>query len=159
MTWAVVRTRPAVADPRRLDRQTTERIRRAVRRLADESTDDAARLQGVSPPEWRLRVGDWRVRFAHDFKSRTPQLLRVRHRARSVPRMRGMRGGFAVGAGGSTGTLAEDEVEYAAHDDAGGAGGDDPEAQLGAGAGRELREPDEQRGERHQPHDDERGVP
>jgi hypothetical protein len=30
---------------------------------------DVKRLQGLDPPEWRLRVGEWRIRFAYDFGS------------------------------------------------------------------------------------------
>lgn len=80
MTWGVAWTRPAVTDLRRIDRGTAKRIRLAVRQLAEESHGDVARLQGVAPPEWRLRVGDWRVRFTYDFDARTIHVLRVRHR-------------------------------------------------------------------------------
>ncbi|MGH2364391.1 MAG: type II toxin-antitoxin system RelE family toxin [Chloroflexota bacterium] len=80
MSWTVVWTRPAVDDLRRLDRSAAERVRRAVRRLAEEHSGDVTRLQGVVPPEWRLRVGDWRVRFGYDFEAQTIQILRVRHR-------------------------------------------------------------------------------
>jgi len=51
-----------------------------MRRLAEENLGDVTRLQGALPPEWRLSVGDWRVRFAYDFDARTIQVLRVRHR-------------------------------------------------------------------------------
>jgi len=36
------------------------------------------RLQGIDPPEYRLRVGDYRVRFHLD--DATVQVLRVRNR-------------------------------------------------------------------------------
>lgn len=81
MSWAVTWTRPAVADLRRLDRSTAERVRTAVRRLAGEQHGDVTRLQGVVPPEWRLRVGDWQVRFAYHFDAGTIQVLRARHRS------------------------------------------------------------------------------
>ena len=80
VSWAVVWTRLAVTDLRHLDRRTAERIRHSLRRLAEENLGDVTRLQGAVPPEWRLRVGDWRVRFAYDFDARTIQVLRVRHR-------------------------------------------------------------------------------
>lgn len=80
MSWDVVWTRPAVTDLRRLGRPTAERVRHAVRRLVEEDYGDVTRLQGVVPPEWRLRVGDWRVRFAYDFDTQTIHVLRVRHR-------------------------------------------------------------------------------
>ena len=80
MSWAVVWTRPAVTDLKRLDRPNAERIRSAVRRLAEEGLGDVTRLHGLVPPEWRLRVRDWRVRFAYDLDAQTIQVLRVRHR-------------------------------------------------------------------------------
>jgi len=85
VTWAIVWTRPAVTDLRRIDRVMAERVRRAIRRLAEGNLGEVTRLQGASPPEWRFRVGDWRDRFAYNFDTRTievlrPKVLRVRHR-------------------------------------------------------------------------------
>jgi mRNA interferase RelE/StbE len=48
----------------------------ALARLADTSQGDVTRLQGVSD-EWRLRVGDWRVRFRYDHTARTLVVLRI----------------------------------------------------------------------------------
>jgi mRNA-degrading endonuclease RelE of RelBE toxin-antitoxin system len=39
---------------------------------------DVKRLQGIQPPEFRLRVGDYRVRF-RDFES-TVEIISVKHR-------------------------------------------------------------------------------
>lgn len=61
LEWAPAAER----DVRRLDHQTRERIRQAVYRLADTGLGDVVRLRGVAR-EWRLRVGDWRVRFTED---------------------------------------------------------------------------------------------
>jgi len=36
------------------------------------------KLQGINPPEYRLRAGDWRVRFQLD--AETVRVLRVRNR-------------------------------------------------------------------------------
>jgi mRNA-degrading endonuclease RelE of RelBE toxin-antitoxin system len=49
---------------KRLDRPTRERIREAVYRLAETGHGDVVKLH---EPEtgFRLRVGDWRVRFEH----------------------------------------------------------------------------------------------
>jgi mRNA-degrading endonuclease RelE of RelBE toxin-antitoxin system len=49
-----------------LDRQVAARIESAVQRLADTEQGDVRRLRAEVPPQWRLRVGDWRVRFAFD---------------------------------------------------------------------------------------------
>ena len=54
-----------------------------MRRLAETNQGDVTRLQGVTPPEWRLRIGDWRVRFAYDFGAQTITVLRVFPRGRA----------------------------------------------------------------------------
>lgn len=69
----------AVGDLRRLDRQIAQRIRNAVRRLAETGHGDVKRLQGVEN-EWRLRVGDWRVRFTFDYAANKIYVLHVRPR-------------------------------------------------------------------------------
>jgi mRNA-degrading endonuclease RelE of RelBE toxin-antitoxin system len=50
----------------RLDRPTRARIVATVLRLAETSQGDVLKLAGKQPPEYRLRVGGWRVRFAWD---------------------------------------------------------------------------------------------
>ena len=43
-------------------------------------------MSGVFPPvktQWRLRVGDYRVRFIPGYESRTKQVLRVLHRSQA----------------------------------------------------------------------------
>ena len=49
---------------------------RQIRR--DRRAGDVKRLQKIDPPEFRLRVGDWRVRFHQDRK--IIRILRVLHR-------------------------------------------------------------------------------
>ncbi len=77
MRWTIDWTDNARRDLRRLDRQMAQRAIAAVERLAATGQGDVTRLQGVEPPEWRLRVGDWRVRFAYDFGSSAIHVLRV----------------------------------------------------------------------------------
>jgi mRNA-degrading endonuclease RelE of RelBE toxin-antitoxin system len=60
---------------RRLDRSLRERIHSAVNRYASEGYGDVKRLKGSD--EYRLRVGDWRVRFALDVGERKMSILRV----------------------------------------------------------------------------------
>jgi mRNA interferase RelE/StbE len=55
----------ARADVRRLDQKTAMRIFEALRRFAATSTGDVKKLQGEEA-EYRLRVGDYRVRFNED---------------------------------------------------------------------------------------------
>lgn len=46
-----------------LDKGIARRIQRAVERFAETETGNIKRLQGIDPPEYRLRTGEWRVRF------------------------------------------------------------------------------------------------
>ena len=57
----------------RLSRPDRERIRRAIDALPD---GDVRPLTGI-PREWRLRVGDWRVRFERDDDRRVIDVLLV----------------------------------------------------------------------------------
>lgn len=55
----------AQRDIKRLDRQVVQRVIAALDRLCiDPPVGDVVKLTGSE--EWRLRVGDWRVRFARD---------------------------------------------------------------------------------------------
>jgi mRNA-degrading endonuclease RelE of RelBE toxin-antitoxin system len=44
---------------------------------------DVVRLQAISPPEYRLRVGDWRVRFRPEMHERIVYVLRVLPRGKA----------------------------------------------------------------------------
>jgi mRNA interferase RelE/StbE len=52
------------------------RILEALTRLADTDQGDVRRLQSRAD-EWRLRMGDWRVRFRYDHSTRTLEVLRI----------------------------------------------------------------------------------
>ena len=68
---------PASSDDlERLDRRTQERIRQAVYRLAETNQGDVQRLHGRER-EWRLRVGQWRIRFAFDDEKGSILIFRV----------------------------------------------------------------------------------
>ena len=82
MTWTVEITAPARRDLRRLDRQVAARVIEAIERLATTGQGNTIRLQGSSN-EWRLRVGDWRVRFEQDRTTMTIRILRVLPRGRA----------------------------------------------------------------------------
>ena len=75
---AVEWTETALEDMAALDKGIAHRIKQAVERFADTGAGNVKRLQGIDPPEYRLRVGDYRVRFhlGHE----TVQVLRVRNR-------------------------------------------------------------------------------
>jgi mRNA-degrading endonuclease RelE of RelBE toxin-antitoxin system len=54
------------------------RVKQAVERFAETGSGNVKRLQGINPPEYRLRVGDYRVRFYQE--EETVRVLRVRNR-------------------------------------------------------------------------------
>lgn len=61
-----------------LDKALARRVKNSVERFAETGGGNVKKLQGIDPPEYRLRVGDWRVRF-EQYKE-TMRVLRVRHR-------------------------------------------------------------------------------
>jgi mRNA interferase RelE/StbE len=84
--WRVVVDDRARKDLRRIDPPTRQRILRAIARLAQgaELTGDIKRLQGSH--EYRLRVGDWRVRFERDDQRLIITIVRVLPRGRAYDR-------------------------------------------------------------------------
>lgn len=79
MIWEVVLTDAAMRDLRRMDKKVAERVIRALERPAETGHGDVARLT-ADDLEWRLRVGDWRVRFVFDYETHTITVLHIRHR-------------------------------------------------------------------------------
>ena len=71
-------TDQAKADLRTIDQTTALRILHVVARSLATGEGDVKRLQDVEPPELRLRVGDYRVRF-HDLGD-SIVVLAVKHR-------------------------------------------------------------------------------
>ncbi len=61
-----------------IDKGIARRVKQAVERFADTGAGNVKKLQGIDPPEYRLRVGDYRVRFHLD--DETIRMLRVKHR-------------------------------------------------------------------------------
>ncbi len=72
MDWA------ALTDMASLDKGVARRVKQSVERFAEIGAGNIKRLQGMVPPEFRLRVGDYRVRFQTD--GVTVTVLRVRNR-------------------------------------------------------------------------------
>lgn len=71
-------TEPALEDMAALEKEIARRVRRAVERLAETDAGNVRKLQGIEPPQYRLRVGDWRVRFRYGDDA--IRILRVRNR-------------------------------------------------------------------------------
>lgn len=84
--WRVIFSTSARKDLKRIDRPSRERIVRAIDRLAQnaELTGDIKRL--TESPEYRLRVGDWRVRFLRDGDRLVITIVRVLPRGRAYER-------------------------------------------------------------------------
>lgn len=83
MRWRVAWTERALRDADRIDPKIRQRISAALDRYAADEHGDVVRLEAVNPPEWRLRVGDWRLRFRRDTEARTLYVLRVLPRGKA----------------------------------------------------------------------------
>lgn len=68
----------AKADVRAIDQATAMRILRAISRFLETGYGDVIRLQGIDPPEHRLRIGEYRVRF-HDL-GKSIHIISVKNR-------------------------------------------------------------------------------
>lgn len=76
-------TDTALDDMAALDKHIARRVKQAVERFADTGAGNVTRLQSIDPPEYRLRVGDHRVRF-HNGRHRPPESITPIPRA--IPR-------------------------------------------------------------------------
>lgn len=63
---------------RAIDQSTALRILHALARYLETGEGDVKRLQDIEPPEFRLRVGDYRLRF--HLHGDTVRVTAVRHR-------------------------------------------------------------------------------
>jgi mRNA interferase RelE/StbE len=84
--WRVEFTPRASKDIRRLDRPVQQRITEALDRLTEgpQLKGDIKRLAGSE--EYRLRVGDWRIRFRLDGNRLIVIVVRVLPRGRAYER-------------------------------------------------------------------------
>jgi mRNA interferase RelE/StbE len=74
----IVWTDLAKADLRAIDQSAALRILHAMARYIATGEGDVKRLQEIEPPEFRLRVGDSRIRF-HDLGD-SIEVLAAKHR-------------------------------------------------------------------------------
>ncbi|HYO46531.1 MAG TPA: type II toxin-antitoxin system RelE/ParE family toxin [Gemmatimonadota bacterium] len=91
----------AIKDLKRLPKRDSRRVMDAVERFARTNDGDVQQLTDVDPPEHRLRVGDYRVRFNLDRPGRILTVLRVlprdkAYRVREVQDSYGTREGILV---------------------------------------------------------------
>lgn len=73
----VVFTGRARRELKRLDSSVRDRIIAGLNRLAETGHGDVSKLTDVDPPEYRLRIGGYRVRFARDAAAGVLTVLRV----------------------------------------------------------------------------------
>ena len=99
-------TRQARSDLKKLSKQDSDRVQRAVERLAVSGLGDIEYLKGFDPPEYRLRVGDWRVRYR--LENDSMPIVRVLHR----------RGAYRKSALARQGMLDADDFEEIADSEA-----------------------------------------
>ncbi len=78
MSKKIVWSDRAKANLRAIEQAAALRILHALARMLATGEGDVKRLQDVEPPEFRLRVGDYRVRF-REFDD-TTEILSVKHR-------------------------------------------------------------------------------
>jgi mRNA interferase RelE/StbE len=85
-SWSVSFAGRADKDMDRLDPPVRQRVTDGIERLADDDdpSTDVRKLKGSD--ELRLRVGDWRVRFERDAKTRKITILRVLARGKAYKR-------------------------------------------------------------------------
>ena len=76
---------PVERDLARLQPQIADRIVRAIEQYALTGIGDVTRLRGPGD-EYRLRVGDWRVRFVDEPERHRLIILRVLPRGRAYQR-------------------------------------------------------------------------
>lgn len=69
----------AKADIRAIPQPIAMNILVAIHRLAETGAGNIKKLQGIDPPEFRLRVGDYRILFAEE-PAGTLQIRTVKHR-------------------------------------------------------------------------------
>ncbi len=79
--WSYAVTPQARRDLRRLDPPVRRRVVEALDRFVEDPF--AADIRKLESPEWRLRIGDWRVRFTFDDDQRMIVVLRVLPRGRA----------------------------------------------------------------------------
>jgi len=78
MSKGIIWTDRAKVNLRAIDQVTALRILHALARMIATGEGDVKRLQDIEPPEFRLRVGGYRVRFRDSDDS--IEILSVKHR-------------------------------------------------------------------------------
>jgi mRNA interferase RelE/StbE len=83
-SWSLRIMPPARRDLKRLDRPVQRRILDALDRFV--AAPRSGDIRKLDSSQWRLRVGDWRVRFSFDDENQVIVVLRVLPRGRAYDR-------------------------------------------------------------------------
>jgi mRNA interferase RelE/StbE len=78
--YEVYLERAAENDLKRLPATTFHRIIHQIRTLAENPRPSGCRKLTGSKNEWRIRIGDYRVLYEIDEKTRAVRIMPVRHR-------------------------------------------------------------------------------
>jgi len=70
----------AERDLKRLSRDLFARLIAAIQTLADDPRPPGCRKLAGSENDWRIRVGDYRVVYEINDRTKTVRVMRVRHR-------------------------------------------------------------------------------
>ncbi len=81
MSLEVRWTAKAVREASRLDPPINRRVLAALETYATTGNGDVKRLADYDPPQYRLRVGEWRVRFTVEARVLYVQAVQPRGRA------------------------------------------------------------------------------
>ena len=79
MAKRIAWTQPARLDIRALDQPTAMRILHGLARFVTTEEGDVKPLQNIDPPEFRLRVGAYRIRYCD--QGDVIEILAVKHRS------------------------------------------------------------------------------
>jgi mRNA interferase RelE/StbE len=85
MTYHVSLSGRAIKDMRRLDKLSVNRVMTAINAFAETGHGDVKKLTDADG-EYRLRVGDWRVRFTLDDGVKILSVIRVLPRGEAYKR-------------------------------------------------------------------------
>ncbi len=80
MNWHIQWSRNAIKDMQKFDKPLKNRIWDSLNSMAKQPQLSDIKILKGKTGEYRLRVGDWRVRFHVDFINRTYLITHVKHR-------------------------------------------------------------------------------
>ena len=89
MAYAIVITRPALRQMKKLDSNTRERLSKRIEALAEEPLPPGAvQLKGTAPPLYRVREGNYRIVYSVEHDELTVLVVRIGHRSEVYRRRR-----------------------------------------------------------------------